>query len=357
MKGASMSMRQFKSRPPLNPGLPRLAGALDTAGYVTTGYIKNSIISPGRGFEHGFGLYERVSGSGSDHHSARELVDAALRWAGPMAALRAADADRPYFLYLHFLDPHVDYQPPKDWWTPAALAYDGSVDGSSSTLRDATEEQAPPMPEADRAQWRELYSSEVSFLDHQLGRLFGELAERGLYSEDTLVVFTADHGEQFGEHGDWEHGDLHIENVRVPLMVRAPGQAPGVRDETVSLIDVAPTILALLGLPAMEHAEGIALTNDASFPARVIVTEYGERRRVSDGRWGLLVSENGKPRLYDLAEDPGELRNVAKQHPDQLSRLLDALSRHDARSRVELEELDSVTTAPRDLDAIRELGY
>lgn len=88
-KGASMSMARHRRRPPLNPRLPRLAGTLRAAGYVTTGLIKNAILSPGRGFEQGFGMYERVTGNNSDHHSARQLVDAALRWARPMQELRA----------------------------------------------------------------------------------------------------------------------------------------------------------------------------------------------------------------------------------------------------------------------------
>jgi len=356
-KGASMSMRRFKKRPPLHPGLPRLARALRSAGYVTTGYVKNALLSPGRGFEHGFGLYERVGGHSSDHHSARELVDAALRWADPMQELRADEPGRPFFLYLHFMDTHIDYQPPAAWMTPAARAYGGPVDGSSSTLRDSLEGETDPPDEADRAQWRELYASEVAFLDHEIGRLLEELAERGLYSRDTLVVFTADHGEQFGEHGSWEHGDLHIENVRIPMILRAPDIVPGVRDEAVSLVDVAPTILRRVGLPPLPHEEGRALPPDPSGDARIVVTEYGDRRRVTDGRWALIDDGALRRRLFDLEQDPGESRDVAADRPEQVLRLAAAYARHVLRDRLELAQIESVETPAHDMDAIREVGY
>jgi arylsulfatase A-like enzyme len=356
-KGASMSMAEAKRRPPLHPDLPRLARALRAAGYVTTGYVKNPLLAPGRGFEPGFGLYERVGGDSGDGHSARQLVDAALRWADPMQALRERDADRPYFLYLHFMDPHVDYVPPDDWWSPAARAYEGPVDGHSGTLRDSLNGRAESPYEEDRAQYRELYAGEVGYLDHQLGRLLAGLAERGLYSKDTTVVFTSDHGEQFGEHGSWEHGDLHVENVRVPLLLRAPDIVPGVRDEMVSLLDVAPTVLERLGLPPLPHAEGRALPSDAPPVERVVVTEYGDRRRVSDGRWALLDEGALRRRLYDLAADPGETRDVAAEHTDEVLRLAAAYAQHTLREPLELTETAPVDTPSRDLDAIRELGY
>jgi arylsulfatase A-like enzyme len=353
-KGAALSMKSLRQRPPLHPGLPRLARALRAAGYATTGYVKNALLSPGRGFEHGFGLYERVGGDSSAQHSARELVDAALRWAEPMQDLRADDPERPYFLYLHFMDPHIDYQPPKDWLTPAARAYAGPVDGSSSTLRDSIEGRTDPPDGADRLQWRELYASEVAYLDHEIGRLFAELAERGLYSRDTLVVFTSDHGEQFDEHGSWEHGDLHIENVRIPLLLRAPDVAPGVHDEAVSLVDVAPTVLRRVGLPPLPHEEGRALPQDAP---RVIVTEYGDRRRVSDGRWALIDDGALRRQLFDLAQDPGESRDVSADHPEEVLRLAAEYAGHVMRDRLVLEQAEPVETPAHDMDAIREVGY
>jgi arylsulfatase A-like enzyme len=274
-----------------------------------------------------------------------------------MRELRESDTDRPYFLYLHFMDPHIDYDPPAAWWSPAALAYEGPVDGQSGTLRDATRGKAYVQSDADTAQWCELYSNEVSYLDHQLGRLLDGLAERGLYTENTLLVFTSDHGEQFGEHGLWEHGDLHIENVRVPLMLRAPGQAPAVRDDAVSLLDIAPTVLARLGLPPLPHAEGRALAQPPGEPPRAVVTEYGHRRRVSDGRWALLLEGPLQRRLYDLVEDPEETRDLSREHPGEVLRLAEAFALHILREPLELPPQEAVPTPSRDLQAMRELGY
>lgn len=153
----------------------------------------------------------------------------------------------PWFLLLWTLDPHDPYYPPTDFDRWSDPSYQGRVDGSSKSIRRARNQ-------ADVQRLIDLYDGEIAYMDDQFGRLVGYLRARGVY-DDTLVVVAGDHGEAFGEHGDFVHGHLAYEEVmQVPLIVKLPRPLAPMRpsgqvsDDLVQLTDIAPTVLDVLGL-------------------------------------------------------------------------------------------------------------
>lgn len=189
---------------------------------------------------------------------------------------------------------------------------------------------------------KERYLAEVRWIDDQLARLFDGLTHLGL-ADDTAIVFTADHGEEFGEHGGTWHGDLYPEDLHVPLMVHVPGGAHRTIDAPVSLIDVAPTILDLLGVavPAEYDGESLLPLIDGQTPpadrpvfAELFPDVRVPRRLVTliERDWQLIVDfQLGVRELFDLRKDPAGLHNALIEAPGEARRLEQILRRHLAR--------------------------
>ena len=195
-----------------------------------------------------------------------------------------------------------------------------------------------PRPTAAERDLMRLYAGEVAYMDHHLGRLFEGLRAAGVW-DDALIVVTADHGETFAEHADcWNHGlAVYDTTVRVPLIVRAPGRAVGRRvDQVVSTIDIAPTVLELLGLEAGERVEGMSLVPllDGGELAREHVFAVGTQPGVSvernAGAWRNACKAHavrsathkfietpymGLQELYDLRSDPSEQHELLQRDP------------------------------------------
>lgn len=143
----------------------------------------------------------------------------ALDWLG-------AAGPEPFFLWVHYFDPHSPYNPPPGYDHLFGLAHRDGVDGSLATLHTLQDGNLAPDPPATLARLGELYQGEIAYVDAQLGRLVGELRARGLLDE-TILVVTADHGESFGEHADWLHGrTVYASEIHVPLLLRYPRRLP-----------------------------------------------------------------------------------------------------------------------------------
>lgn len=343
--------------PALDASVPRLAAWLQGLGWRTAGYYKNPFLGPGSGIETGFDVWEHVGGKGTDLPSAGWIVDATLGWARAFAARRAAGDRHPYFLYLHFMEPHLDYRPPRAFWPPEALAYDGPMDGTSRRLHKALRKGAP-LAAADLAFLRSLYRGEVAYLDTELRRLEEALRAEGLWTDETVFVLTADHGEQIGEHGEFEHGDVHAVNVHVPLVFDAPGLAPRSVPDLVRLLDVTPTLLALAGAPALPGAQGrslVPLLHGEPLPPLPVLTEHGTRLRITTPALSLLRKDDRRL-LYDWLADPREERDLAAERPADVAALeaaLEALRPEPAEGpRASDRALD-----PETLEQLRALGY
>ena len=354
-RGAWPEAVRLEEEPPL------LAAALRDAGYHTAGFVKNPMLARGSGFERGYDIYEWVGGEDADGEAARQLVDATLRWAREFADRRAdgpGDESPAFFLSVHFMDPHAHYRPPREFWSEEARRYAGNFDGHTSTLKELTRGPNPPAA-ADVEQMRRLYRDEVRYVDAQIGRLFEELTRLGLLDAETLIVLTADHGEQFGEHGTFEHRAIYVENVHVPLVIRVPGQQARRLGQPVGLIDVAPTLLDLLGLSPLTGSEGISrvasLRGQPQLEAPVL-TEFGDAIRVTDGQSAVLRGENGEFEFYDRERDAAEQTDLAPSELAGFQSLVRALRLHEAA----IPEVDGTSTprlGVRERARLRALGY
>ena len=276
---------------------PTLAGALRARGYRTAGFYSGPYLDPRFGFAQGFDRYEdgygpalakasrelraaderveragpadgpaaraarqqallRVEALSHEDVSSRSVVDAAL---SELEA--AAAAGGPFFLFTHFFDPHYDYVAPAPHDTAFDPDYAGELDGRDFWANPKLSEPDPEHPglrvrrasERDLEHVRALYAGELAWTDAQIGRLLDKLGELGL-AQNTLVIVTADHGDEFFEHGSLGHRrTLFEEVVRVPMILRLPGALAANRrvGGLVSTVDVVPTVLELLALPSI----------------------------------------------------------------------------------------------------------
>lgn len=344
------------------PATPRLAERFRAAGFHTAGFVKNPFLGTASEYGVGFDLYREVPGDSAQNRSGAQLTGAALRWARAFAKRRANGVRQPFLLYLHFMDSHIDYLAPPRFRPDETFGYHGPLDGKAKSLERLLEAERLPTPEGN-AYLKALYRGEVAYLDTQLARLEAGLSELGLW-EDAIVVFLADHGEQFGEHGNYMHGNLHIENVHVPLLIRGPGIAPRRITRAVGNIDVLPTLLEWLQLPPIEFQEGRSLvpmlrgSDDPAEPSRAEITEHRRRNRVTALPYALIVGEGG-PRLYDLSSDPGETHDLAIEKPEIVAQLSALFDSHRGR-RSAAAAVPRLPGAPVDSETqrkLRALGY
>jgi arylsulfatase A-like enzyme len=352
----------------LRPDAATLADRMRAAGAQTAGIVSSFVLDRRFGLDQGFDHYEddfTKEGSsytgaewkgfetrGAFDRRANLTTDRAIEWLDT-----ERDRTRPFFLWVHYFDPHDPYTPPEPWKSRFAQS------GSDSLV---------VKPETIGA-----YDGEVAFTDDELGRLLDHLGALGL-ANDTLVVVTADHGEGLGQHGVIGHVvNIYEEAVHVPLLLRWPGHLPAGRtiDGPVESVDVLPTVLELLGLTHEgvgrgRSLAGALLRGDALDAERPVFTHrrpfdepaVQNGRRVHGALFGVLVgsykwiegTSDGTRELYDLASDPHETANLAARDPERAA----ALSKEIAAFRKAHARAPSdATVSPEDRERLRALGY
>jgi arylsulfatase A-like enzyme len=295
-----------------NRRVPTLAALLRGAGFATQAVTSHLYVSEVYGVDEGFDHL--------DFRQDRKATDVADH------ALTLLDrlGDRPFFLFLHFYDPHWHYDPPAETLRLFESEYHGQVSG---LWQDFSRRDPKSLRPADVAHLIALYDGEIRYVDNELARVFDHLHSRGL-DRSTLLVVASDHGEEFQEHGSWEHQKtLYEEVIRVPLLVSGPAVAPRREPSQASVLDIAPTILSWAGLSLPPSFLGRSLLSPLD-----VREAYGETDHTVDhshklfvragaGRWkaifslALLHDPSRAPSLqreewYDLAADPGERRNA-----------------------------------------------
>ncbi len=341
----------------LHPSRPWLAESLRAAGWRTAGFWSGPNLHPYFGFDRGFELYRDCSTVVVDDTAVfaptsvsafEEMVELHERShegvTGPrvVAAFRewfdGIGDDERFFAFVHFWDVHYDYEPPRehDLFYPG---YRGPIDGRGFTELEI-EDLRTPESRAGLDRLISLYDAEIHFTDLNVGHLLGALDARERL-DDTLVVFLSDHGEEFLDHRTLGHKlSLFEETVRVPLILRFPGVVPerAVSDALVGLVDVAPTILELAGVPLPASMWGTSLVplfEGRSIPARSLPLELsyqpapGIWRGSVDARHKVLdiPSVSGEALLtenlvvFDLASDAREKdpRLVPKANPNAIT--------------------------------------
>jgi arylsulfatase A-like enzyme len=275
----------------------------------------------------------------------------------------ARERSGPAFLWIHYFDPHREYDPPPP--------FDTTFHTDDALVAWLEEKQIPRRKLENAPRNHNLYDGEILYLDGRLGELFDELRRRGLW-ENAAVVVAGDHGEGLGQHDYVDHGKIWNEQLRVPLIIKLPrGRgAVGVRSSRVaSLIDVVPTLVAALGIPVPEadraRFEGIDLLDQGAtrefvlaerrFPPRS-VWPPGEQHALVGDRWKYVGWSERPGELYDLSEDPHETRNVLREEPEVAERMAAQLQAMlDEAARAGTPEPDA---PPADvIEGLRTLGY
>ncbi|HEX6201005.1 MAG TPA: sulfatase [Thermoanaerobaculia bacterium] len=338
-----------------------LAEALRPAGYLTAAWVQNSHLRDFMGFAQGFVEFHDQQGGIERIH--RRF----LSW------LRGAGGRYPYFAYLHYIDLHDPYlpEPPYDeLFGRGAGAYEGIDLAEWGAYLEAVREGRETLAPAQVAQLEALYDGQIRYVDDQVGHLLEALRREGRY-DDTLIVLTSDHGDAFYEHGFISHSTTPYEElVRVPLVVKLPGNrhAGAEVENQARLVDVMPTVLDLLGLPAPPEVAGCSLRplwEGGAGPERppgcgeavIEIAEEGAYPVVAVRAGGLkyIHHQHAGDELYDLAGDPGETRNLVgaglPQEEALRQRALEVVAAREALSGESIE-LDEKTI--RELKA---LGY
>ncbi len=293
---------------------------LGREGFHTGAFVANGFCSDRFGFRQGWRTFRNYVREGL-RNQAEFVAHDVLDW------LDHRPADRPFFLYVHTVDPHVPYMPPSaELALYDPLPYEGVVDfGRDRELLEHVKSGSLTLGERDREHLEALYDGEISYHDTHFGGIVDGLASRGL-ADDTMVVFTADHGEEFWDHGSVGHGHSVFEElIHVPLIVRIPGVTDGSSedarvDEVVGLVDVLPTLYEAMGRPIPSDLSGQSflpeLLGEASDAPRAAVTGFMEGwRAINVGRLKLVQRTERTVLLYDTTDDPGELHDLAADRP------------------------------------------
>lgn len=332
-------------------GLVTLAEAMRAAGFATISMCTNVNAGPRQGMDRGFDTFiDKIGYFWTDYDRTVPLEEA--------QAWLDAHRGRPMFLYVHTAEPHAPYTPPEGFRGHFDPDYDGRIDGTYSRETGFRNITDPVAQRRDLEHVMALYDEEILYSDHRFGLFLDALDERGLLDRAHVFV-VSDHGEEFLQHGMWEHGlNLHNEQTRVPFVAVGPGIPAGLHLEPyVQLMDVMPTILELYDLAQPYELFGHSLLpllrdpsgGDAAARRADVVgrdlflsnhnyrishklIEFGV---ISDQRWKLLYgwrpwrvagsNEGTRFTLFDVSADLHERRNLVFEQPEIARRLVEKL--------------------------------
>ena len=256
--GVVNPLTHWDAKGTLGPDQTTLAELLTARGYRCSGFVSNVNVSPRFGFAQGFEFYDIFHDP-----QGRSLK-------GSTVSLRLNETKSPFFLYLHYMQPHSSYEAPAPYATMfTEESYDRPITGDHIQLDAIVGGKVLPT-DADRRHLGALYDQEIRYFDDLLGELLDYFGEAGLL-EESILVFIADHGEEIFDHGSVLHGyTLYEEQLRVPLLIRDPRRLEPRRVEAVSRhVDLLPTLLELLGVPpelALQGASLVPLIDGAAEP-------------------------------------------------------------------------------------------
>lgn len=305
---------------------------MHNAGYATAAFTGGGNVDASIGFGSGFDSY--------DNHD--QLWKNALSWLDQ-------NSPKQFFLFLHTFKVHSPYLPPLPYNTMFDPDYTGPILDSQKALNDDFKKAGngadfPGYHELfwekiDKSDPREvqhlvsLYDGGIRYMDEQIfGKLIEKLKALNVYDE-TMIIFTSDHGEEFGEHGDFLHKELYDEHIHVPLIVKFPnGENAGtVVTQQVRTIDLAPSVLEYLGLPIPENAQGTSILPAISgeqldlkvFAERFEILDTADKKKAVRTPASKLIfwPTLGTHELFDLAVDPGEQKNIYGDSTDMREEL------------------------------------
>lgn len=367
---------------------PFLSCSLNEAGFTTVGYHSNPHLGPEMNYNYGFDVFNdgkeetdnadtlinfvddnlssdsrlysllrrlwHLLGSTtgiSAYKRAEPITNDALEW------LTGRDDDQ-FFIWVHYMDVHYPFQPPDEHLQ--AIGHDPISARRVANLNNRMQENPESLSDSDVDDLRALYRGELNYVDHHVGRLLDELADQGIRDE-TMVIFTADHGEAFGEHGRWGHHPyMYDELLRVPLIVDEPSRDAATIDTQVSLIDIFPTVCDACGIerPPELQGENLFTKEDKVELATSSGGERFERLAARTPEWKCLWNiTDSEIELYDLSADLGETKDVSQDNPDIVEWLQENMKDYRDAARATDTELPEVEESEEVKQRLRDLGY
>ncbi len=344
---------------------------LSHAGYTTAAFTAGGNVQSSIGFGDGFEVY----------HNDDQVWENAIHWLDENHHTK-------FFLFLHTFKVHSPYFPPSPYNNMFGSDYDGKIRDSESELREyfnANYGEDDEFPGTHSLFWElidkndpkdverviALYDGCIRFMnDQMMGVLLNRLRQYDLV-DNTLLIFTSDHGEEFLQHGDFLHKELYDEHIRVPLIMHIPGDKykKQIVKQQISLIDMTPTILDYLSLPIPVMLQGTSLWqildgNDLNLPVfseRIVISDVPDKKKsVRTAEWKYIWwPTKQKAELFSLANDPMEQTNVVAEHPEtkaELHRLITEWMSENQKKGASIRTFTNTLDAET-IDKLKSLGY
>lgn len=377
----------FRNGFPVFESFPTLAESFRDADYETAAFVSSFCLVSAFGADRGFDHYDEEMKDSTilpDNklvRSAGDVTEAFLRWHDNRRS------DRPFFAMVHYFDPHFPYRPPERFASAFVRSGRATPEGTMQEIVKAAGDlfKGGGMPNELALGLHDLYCAEIAYMDEQIGRIVELFREEGADGGETLIIFTADHGETFWEHAEYfSHGHTVYQTaVNVPLIFNCPGLVPAGTscDEPVSNIDLGPTLLNLGGIEVPREFTGVPFdarvtgraADDGGVPLRLLFAEgtkpyqvekdaprpnFFKAKSVRRGPWKYIaVPYMERSELYNVADDPGEMRDLAGREEHAA---IEAALRREVRRWA--EDFDRNVERDRTLDPevqrkLQELGY
>jgi arylsulfatase A-like enzyme len=360
-----------------------LAEVLKSNGYVTHAIAHNTFVSENWGFDQGFQDFQTTSLEKWGADSSR-IFGEGQNWL-------KANKDKKFLLFLHTYEVHSPYCPPPDF-----DKFKGDYNGDTNCI-DASDVGTRKMLQAEPDRYLSLYDGEILYTDYNFGKFAQTVKELGL-DKNTIIIILSDHGEEFGENGQWgKHAHtLYQELVKVPLIIKSPVMPAGRSEKNISMVDIAPFILDTLDIKKPTEFLGVSIYDNANARPLYFELHIREERLFNDEEptaeafskliteerkellpntkqavvyngWKLIRNLDLKPseyELYNLIDDPSEQNNVFNENTDKSKELAEMINKFNASvNRIEIPEEKAAIPARSEKElreinnSIRTLGY